>query len=609
MAVMKRLRDNTHIILWGLLIMFVLSMTIGGLVGGADITDLFSSKRKLQGKAGVVNGNKFDGMQYSQMIQNQLEQYRDNGQEITESIVERVSDQVWKSFINETLISEEVKRLGLQATDWEIYEYLMQYPPEFLINQEAFQTDGQFDRQKYIQALTNPQGDEWLGVEQYLRALLPFQKIRYLIENLPAVSDAAIKDEYIKTKVPFTVETLFFPFSLVVADSVDVTKAEIESYYKENQDDYFVPETRELDYVYFELKPTTEDSLSKYELAMDLKKRIEKGESFETVAAEYTEDPSGKNNGGDLGWFDQNQMVAPFTKAAFALNKGRISDPVLTQFGYHLIKVEDKRTQNAQAQVKARHILLKINPGPETLDNIRSKSSLFAFDASDIGFDAAADSHNVEIKSTGKINKENPYIPGFGSFKRAVQFAFSDNPVGTVSELLNADNGYAIFKLAAVNPEYYKPLAEVSESVKSTLMTKKRTEHLKTKAEQLYKALKSNETEDFKSLATRENGIKYDIHKDVMLNRPLKGISRSDIITGSLLALKDGQFSAPIQVGNQFVIVKRLSAAPIDEKDYGVEKEMIRDRLLKRAKTDYYNSWLAEMETDARIIDNRKNMY
>ena len=607
MAIMKRLRDNTHIILWGILVVFILSMTIGGLVGGANITDLFSKSNKLKGKAGIVNGNEFEGMQYSQLVQNQLEQYRENGQEITESIVKRITDQVWKSFISETLISEEIKRLGLEATDWEIYEYLMQYPPEFLSGQEAFQTDGQFDQQKYIQALTNPQGDEWLGVEQYLRGLLPFQKVRYLIENLPAVSTAAIREEYIKTKVPFTVETLFFPYSMVVADSVDVTESEIEANYKENLDNYFVPETREMDYVYFEVKPSSEDTLSRYELAEDLKKRIEKGESFETVATEYTEDPNGKNSGGDLGWFDQNQMVGPFTKAAFALNKGEISKPVLTQFGYHLIKVEDKRFQSGQAQVKARHILLKIITGPETIDNIRSKSSLFAFDASDIGFEAAADSHGVEIKSTGKINIENSYIPGFGSFKRAVQFAFSDVPAGTVSELLGADNGYAIFKLAAVNPDDYRSLDEVSESVQSKLMTDKRADRLEHIANQTYNDLESSK--DFKSMAETVPGIKYDLHSEVTLNRPLKGISRSDIIIGTILALEDGQSSPPIQLGNQFVIVKRISAGEIDEDDYGVEKELIRDRLLKSAKTSYYNSWLAEMEADAKIIDNRENMY
>jgi len=607
MAMMQKLRNNTHVILWAFLVLFVLSMTIGGLVGGADITDLFSKSKKLQGKAGVVNSNEFDGMQYSQMVQNQLDQYRESGQEINESVMERITDQVWKSFISETLISEEIKRLGLEATDWEVYEYLMQYPPEFLSGQEAFQTDGQFDRQKYIQALTNPQGDEWLGVEQYLRGLLPFQKVRYLIENLPAVSTTAIQEEYIKTKVPFTLETLFFPYSMVVADSVDVSESEIEAYYKEKLDNYFVQETREMDYVYFEIKPSSEDSLSRYELAVDLKKRIEKGESFETVATEYTEDPSGKNSGGDLGWFDQNQMVGPFTKAAFALNKGEVSKPVLTQFGYHLIKVEDKRFQSGQAQVKARHILLKIITGPETIDNIRSKSSLFAFDASDIGFEAASDSHGVEIKSTGEISIDNSYIPGFGSFKRAGQFAFSDIPVGTVSELLGADNGYAIFKLTTVNQEYYRPLTEVSGSVKSTLMTDKRADRLENIANQTFNDLKSSG--DFKSMAETVPEIKYDLHNEVTLNRPLKGMSRSDTIIGTLLALENGQLSAPIQVGNQFVIIKRISAGEIDEDDYGVEKELIRDRLLKSARTNYYNSWLAEMEEDAKIIDNRENMY
>ncbi len=104
-------------------------------------------------------------------------------------------------------------------------------------------------------------------------------------------------------------------------------------------------------------------------------------------------------------------------------------------------------------------------------------------------------------------------------------------------------------------------------------------------------------------------GIKYDLHSEVTLNRPLKGISRSDIIIGTILALEDGQSSPPIQLGNQFVIVKRISAGEIDEDDHGVEKELIRDRLLKSAKTSYYNSWLAEMEADAKIIDNRENMY
>lgn len=71
--------------------------------------------------------------------------------------------------------------------------------------------------------------------------------------------------------------------------------------------------------------------------------RLKKGEDFAKVAGEVSEDPSGKSNGGDLGYFTKEQMVAPFSEAAFKLEKGQISEPVKTEFGWHVIKVEDKR--------------------------------------------------------------------------------------------------------------------------------------------------------------------------------------------------------------------------------------------------------------------------
>ncbi|KQY97404.1 hypothetical protein ASD45_22290 [Pseudolabrys sp. Root1462] len=71
--------------------------------------------------------------------------------------------------------------------------------------------------------------------------------------------------------------------------------------------------------------------------------RLNKGEDFAKVADEVTEDPSGKGKGGDLGYFTKDQMVPEFANVAFALDKGKISGPVKTQFGWHVIKVTDKR--------------------------------------------------------------------------------------------------------------------------------------------------------------------------------------------------------------------------------------------------------------------------
>ena len=73
--------------------------------------------------------------------------------------------------------------------------------------------------------------------------------------------------------------------------------------------------------------------------------RIKGGEDFAKVAAEVSKDPGSKTEGGDLGWFSKERMVAPFAEAAFKLNAGQVSDPVKTQFGWHVIKVEEKRTK------------------------------------------------------------------------------------------------------------------------------------------------------------------------------------------------------------------------------------------------------------------------
>jgi parvulin-like peptidyl-prolyl isomerase len=76
--------------------------------------------------------------------------------------------------------------------------------------------------------------------------------------------------------------------------------------------------------------------------ANELLKRIEAGESFEELAKKYSKCPSGRN-GGDLGYFTRGMMVPEFEEAAFELPKGKVSKPVQTDFGYHLIKVYDKR--------------------------------------------------------------------------------------------------------------------------------------------------------------------------------------------------------------------------------------------------------------------------
>jgi len=93
--------------------------------------------------------------------------------------------------------------------------------------------------------------------------------------------------------------------------------------------------------------------------------RARAGEDFSKLADEFTEDPSGKGRGGDLGWFGRGMMVKPFEDAAFALKPGEVSGVVESQFGYHIIKLEERRGEGGAEEVHARHILLRFNNAPQ----------------------------------------------------------------------------------------------------------------------------------------------------------------------------------------------------------------------------------------------------
>ncbi len=126
---------------------------------------------------------------------------------------------------------------------------------------------------------------------------------------------------------------------------VNVTDREVEQYYKANKDKFRVPESVKASHILIKVdkngdKKAWEAAKEKAEM---VRKKALKGESFAELAKKYSDDPGSKNKGGELGYFTKGRMVPEFEKAAFSLKKGEISKPVKTAFGYHVIKLEDRK--------------------------------------------------------------------------------------------------------------------------------------------------------------------------------------------------------------------------------------------------------------------------
>ncbi len=130
-----------------------------------------------------------------------------------------------------------------------------------------------------------------------------------------------------------------------IGDSAEVTDADVAKFYEENKQEFEQPETVKASHILFLTKPDdTEDvSNAQLEKAKEAAAKAKKGDDFAALAKELSEEPGAKESGGDLGFFSKDRMVPEFSEAAFQLKTGEISEPVRTQFGWHVIKVEDKK--------------------------------------------------------------------------------------------------------------------------------------------------------------------------------------------------------------------------------------------------------------------------
>ena len=606
MGLMTSMREKMHVVLWALLAMFILSMTIGGLVGGANVLDILAGNVDPRTTIAQINGEDISPDYFNQLVSQQLEQARSNGQKLNDFQIRRARDTAWDNMLQDVLVSQEVKRLNISASDEEVLYHLENNPPPFLQQNPSFQTDGVFDWDKYRTALASPQGDEWLPIEAFMKnTYVPNFKLQKLLDESIIITERNIKNEFIKRNVNYTISGIHITSGKVPVEESEPSDSEIREEYNKSKSDFKHDELRSVSYVSWKKEPAKNDSISVQKLATAIYERAKEGEEFATLANEYSVDPGNQGTkGGDLGWFGKGQMVKEFEKAAFTAKKGEIIEPVKSNFGYHIIYVRDKKVENGEEKVLASHILLKIEISSTTLSNLKRDATLFSYDAQDNGFSSAVSEHNLDIGNHKKMNEEGFSIKGLGGLRAGVRFAFNSK-VGDVSDILENDQYFSVFTLDTIIAPGFKSYEEVQAQIKSTL---KKTKVMAVTLDQANKLLLTISGKDMKL----DDAIDEDSELDAIKNESKQlvqgftSIGRSNYVTGALLAAQPGEILGPLETGRGHAIIELKEISVFDSTEYGVQKESLRKTIFNQKQNQFFQAWLDDLKEDAEIVDNRK---
>ena len=611
MALMTTMRNRMHIFLWAILILFLLSISIGGLVGGANIIDQLFGRVDPSTAIGVVNGQKISPDDFSRAVSARLEQVRSSGREITDRDFDQARKQVWDDYIREILISQSIDNLEISATDQEVLYHLQNIPPPFLISDPAFQTNGEFDRAKYEQAINNPSGNEWAQIELFMKnTYIPNIKLQEMVNADLVISDEDVWKSYIKQHVNYTIDGVHITTNTVKDDVEVPTEEELFDKYTDDIDDFYREEMRNLEIVSWEKKPSSDGTSRVVDECEQIINQLNNGSDFAELADTYSQDPGNQvspdsGKGGELGWFGKGQMVKPFEEAAFIAKTGDVVGPVLSRFGYHIIKVNDRRNENDKEEINASHILLKIEMGPNTNDALKRKSTLFSYDASDpkIGFSAALDSHQVTAKKITKILDETINLQNYGAFREAIRFAYNSE-INDVSDPMQNDRYFIVAKLDSILPEGTKSFEEVQNQIKNSINQERQFAQAEMLAGKLRNELENGST--FQQLKDNYENIDLISGDTKLLIRSFQSLGKSNYLVGALSKAKKGDLIGPLKTPRGYGIVNIVDISPIDSTDFEMKRDVIYDNLSNQKRNSNFQSWYDDLLDNAKIIDNRK---
>jgi parvulin-like peptidyl-prolyl isomerase len=554
-----------------------------------------------------VNGEEIPYTTWVQAAQQRIQQEQEGrGRSLTLDEEEQIRNDVFNQLVQSLLLDQEYKRRGIRVTAEEIVQAAQFSPPPQFMQSPELQTDGRFDLEKYQRFLKSAAARQqglYYQLENYYRTEIPRAKLYEQVASEVFVTDdelwRAYRDQHDSSKVSFV---SFDPAS--VPDSgITVSDAEISAYYDAHKKELERPGRAVVSILTIPRVVTAADSAAVRAHALALRDEIMKGAKFEDVAKRESQDTLSGAQGGSLGRGPKGRFVESFEKAAFALTPGQVSEPVETQFGVHLIKVDEKKADT----IAVRHILLRFQQSD-------SSASRTDKEADQLAKMAAAQTTPQPFDSAAKVLKLTPaqgiaiegepltvsgqYVPSVSAW------AFSGVKPGETSDLFDSDNGYVLARLDSVSPGGLSSLAQARDEIKRTLVTEKKLDRLMAQAKDFATAAASSSMD----AAAQSRNLKVTASEPFTRGGSVPGLGRLNEAIGAAFSLPVGTVSSPIRTSDGVVVLRVDRRVDSDRATWEGQKATQRQQLMQGLRQQRIQAFLQQLRADAKIDDRRKSL-
>jgi peptidyl-prolyl cis-trans isomerase D len=629
MTMLDRMRQHRNWLKWSLALVVIafIALYFPDFMGAGA-----GSPASLNAEVARVGDESITAGTFRRAYQQQMQAYtRSYGSSVNVELLKQlgIDQQILRQLIDEKAAVAEARRLGLTVSDAEVAQRIFAIP--------AFQQNGVFAGEELysrILASQNPPLSK-SEFEENLRQSLLVDKLRTALTEWVGITDAEVESEFRRRNEKVKAELAVFSAD-TLRDQVTVADADLASYFEAHKQTYRIPERRKIRYVLIDVEPlraravvlpgevekhyrdneaqwTTAEQVRASHILLEtagkdeaavkaraeaLLKQVKGGADFAALARQHSDDEQSKAQGGDLDYFGRGRMVKEFEDVAFSLPVGQVSDVVKSSFGFHIIKVTDKKPETRQSLDEVRPRII------EQLSNERAQTQAAAL-AEQVVKDAGtgadlervAKARGLTVAESGFFTRDEP-IAALGPAPDVTARAFDLKP-GEVGGPARISRGLVVFATTGEEAARVPTLAEVKERVREDAIRAKARELSQQRAA----ALAAEFTSNF-AAAARSAGIAVKTTETVARGTTWPDAGVSAALDQAIFALPVGGVTAPVITDAGAVVARVVEREDAKPEAMASARESLRQEMLAERKSKFYSAYMNKARERMRITVN-----